>query len=665
MASVVAVVSVALTVYLVRVALWAAAAFLVVEIFLSFALRAWSVRAGSLAAIGALTTFVASGGHISVDRIVWFMAASTIGFAWLAIWQRVIVPDRPAHVARRSILVLGRLAADVVAAAALATNPANAAYAPNTLRTSLERVIACRRTVDDQLAALIPHVDGNVPIEELRVMLYSTQAALERLVDHVDQPQWPATVSDALATSISGLLKHLAEALIVPTNAPGLGEVAGEMQQLRAYLDELALEPMTGDEERRHRKAAPTIVATLGAADLVIESVSRAAALEGQARSVLTETIPDVTTIDRPVPPPRITGLRPTTALAVQAVVASVSAGLIALWVGIEQSRVVAYTAFLVIATSAGSSLRRAWTRVVATAVGATAGVVIAASVPRNPIFIGVVVVVGMFFTVFTAPVSNAAMVFWLSIATVPLAATEGMYLDLVKDKTIAALLAGCVAAVVVLTVLPIRLSESIRPAMLTYLDALDVALLALVPTHRDVDLRPATELDRAHSAFGATAASAADETQPFSQPDRVLAEQRLRIDAVHDAYLRLAPLLDDTSMRVLGWTRDDVDDVVGQLLVAVEATKSAIRGDPAAGASAGPMTASSLRLPEPAGDSELELAGQRQCIDNLNSTLTELARHSAEHRGRPSRPTAGRCNGQAGCELGLPRSTIQAVLGR
>ena len=142
------VVSVALTVYLVQVALWAAAAFLAVEIFLSFALRAWSVRAGSLAAGGALTTFVASGGHFSVDR--------------------------PADAARRSILVLDGLGADVAAAAAFATNPAYAASAPNTLHTSLDRVIACRRAVDEQLSALIPHVDGNVPIDELRVTLHST-----------------------------------------------------------------------------------------------------------------------------------------------------------------------------------------------------------------------------------------------------------------------------------------------------------------------------------------------------------------------------------------------------------------------------------------------------------------------------------------------------------
>ena len=58
-------------------------------------------------------------------------------------------------------------------------------------------------------------------------------------------------------------------------------------------------------------------------------------------------------------------------------------------------------------------------------------------------------------------------MVFWLSIALVPLFATEGRYLDLIWDKAVAALIGGCVAAGVAFTVAPIRLSRDFRPAVL------------------------------------------------------------------------------------------------------------------------------------------------------------------------------------------------------
>ena len=210
-------------------------------------------------------------------------------------------------------------------------------------------------------------------------------------------------------------------------------------------------------------------------------------------------------------------------ALAIQAVVAAVAAGLIAKAVGNEQSLVVAWTAFVVIAGSAGLSTRRAWVRLPATILGAVGGVAIAAFVPDNIFWTVAVVAVGVFFTIVTAPVSYPAMVFWMSIAFVPLFATEGRYLDLIRDKTVAALIGGCVAAVVALTIVPIRTSREIRPAVLTYLDALDEALESHLPGRGENTATTQAELDRAHAALAATAASAATETNVFAQPERVM----------------------------------------------------------------------------------------------------------------------------------------------
>ena len=189
-------------------------------------------------------------------------------------------------------------------------------------------------------------------------------------------------------------------------------------------------------------------------------------------------------------------------ALAIQVVVAAVAAGLIARSLGNEQSLLVAWTAYVVIAGSAGASTRRAWRGLAATILGATAGVVIAATVPDNVVWTVVVVTVGVFFTILSAPVSYPAMVFWMCIALVPLFATEGLYLDLIRDKAVAALIGGCVAAAVALTVAPIRLSRDFRPAVLRYLDALDAALESHLPAERDRRATTGTELDRAHSAL-------------------------------------------------------------------------------------------------------------------------------------------------------------------
>ncbi len=95
----------------------------------------------------------------------------------------------------------------------------------------------------------------------------------------------------------------------------------------------------------------------------------------------------------------------------------------------------------------------------------------------------------------------------------------------------------GAVAAVVALTVVPIRTSRDIRPAVLTYLDALDEALESHLPGREESVATAQAELDRAHAALAATAASAATETNLFAQPERVMSPEAVLVDAVHEAY--------------------------------------------------------------------------------------------------------------------------------
>ena len=90
--------------------------------------------------------------------------------------------------------------------------------------------------------------------------------------------------------------------------------------------------------------------------------------------------------------------------LAIQAVVAAVAAGAIARALGNEQGLVVAWTAFVIIAGSAGLSARRAIVRIPATIVGAVGGVLVAATVPDTVAWTIAVVAVGVFFTIVSAP---------------------------------------------------------------------------------------------------------------------------------------------------------------------------------------------------------------------------------------------------------------------
>src|SRR6202011_6091900 len=136
-------------------------------------------RAGSLAAIGALTTPMASAGHITMDRIGWFVLASTVGIGWLAVWQLLILPDDPVGSLTRSAHAFCRRVAEAVANVADALTTTSDRNTPDralkALRRSLDRVRSCRTVIDTELTgALVPHGFGRHDIEQLRVALYCT-----------------------------------------------------------------------------------------------------------------------------------------------------------------------------------------------------------------------------------------------------------------------------------------------------------------------------------------------------------------------------------------------------------------------------------------------------------------------------------------------------------
>ena len=160
-ASVVAAVAIVVTVELSRASVWAAVAFLVLQMFLSYALRSWSLRAGNVAVIGALITFLVGAGRITSDRIGWFVLASTVGFAWVTVSEYAILPDDPVRLLKRSVDVFCRSAGDAVASvvdALTATRDGNAPdRAAKALRRSLDRVMRCRTAIESQLfGALLP-----------------------------------------------------------------------------------------------------------------------------------------------------------------------------------------------------------------------------------------------------------------------------------------------------------------------------------------------------------------------------------------------------------------------------------------------------------------------------------------------------------------------------
>ena len=433
------------------------------------------------------------------------------------------------------------------------------------------------------------------------------------MTNQADDPRWTDMLPDDNAGSLTSTLRALANELRDNNvDSHSLDAIARELRCHRDRLhDALTSAPKSKVAPNPPPGTALAALATLGGAELVAQSISQATALvtaspvSPDAESASAASAAQ-TSVEEP---PAVRTLAPTMALAIQAAVAALLAGLIAKSLGNEQSLLVAWTAYVVIAGSAEASARRAWIWLAATILGATAGVAIAASVPDNIVWTVVVVTIGVFFTVVSAPVSYPAMVFWMNIALVPLFATEGRYLDLVWDKSVGALIGGCVAAAVALTVAPIRLSRDFRPTVLRYLDALDAALESQQPGETDRRATAGAALDRAHSALDTMIASALTKTHFFPQPGSPLTEQGVRVDAVHEAFLRLTPLLTDSSQRLHGWTDQQVEMSIRRLRDNVEDAKAAACGDAAA-----------------AYDTRLKPADSLWLTDNLHTRLADLA---------------------------------------
>jgi hypothetical protein len=159
---------------------------------------------------------------------------------------------------------------------------------------------------------------------------------------------------------------------------------------------------------------------------------------------------------------------------------------------------------------------------------------------------------------------------------------------------------------------------------VLTYLDALDQALESHLPSRAESTATMQAELDGAHAALAATAASAATETNVFAQPERVVNTEVVLVDAVHEAYLRLSPLLSDASRILHGWTDDRVETGVHRLRDAVATANAAARGD--AAPATDPGCKEDGQATTGAAAVTLELADSLWRAEELHTRLSDLA---------------------------------------
>jgi hypothetical protein len=180
----------------------------------------------SAVAIGALTTFLAGAGHSTSDRIGWFVLASTVGFAWLAVLEYVILPDDPLRSLKRSVDAFCQCAGDALASVVDSLNTTRdgtpSDRARNALHKGLARARSFRGAIDSQLSGALTCDFSQHDIEQLRVALYSTQKGLEEMADLADDPDWMQRLPDQIAWSIGKPCTHLPPPFgMMSTRSPG------------------------------------------------------------------------------------------------------------------------------------------------------------------------------------------------------------------------------------------------------------------------------------------------------------------------------------------------------------------------------------------------------------------------------------------------------------
>ena len=261
-----------------------------------------------------------------------------------------------------------------------------------------------------------------------------------------------------------------------------------------------------------------------------------------------------------------------TTALGIQAALASAAAFLLAILFGLPTPLVAFLSAFLVVSTTAGESARRAWLRVLGTIGGVMVGVIVGELAPDNLLIVLAISALALFMAVYVTALSYNWMVFWITVAVLqPLTLAPGLNLDVGLARIVNITLGAVAAAVMATTVLPLRTRVRFNAALAKFLGAVDQHLALFVG---NLMRGQAVALDDKEYAISAAYAklsglfpSAAYEYSPLSQRQNSLSQQTTQLSALHNYVTHLADEIeiadfasnDDTRRAVVSTLQDEI----------------------------------------------------------------------------------------------------------
>jgi hypothetical protein len=558
-------------------------------IFCSFAFRRWGLRSGELAMLATMGWYFGGSYGASTDQLGWYVLAVVVAVGWFAVWQFLILPYRPERSLEQAVAAFGRRAGELVVLVDRALWSARSGdTGPHDLREALRQVERTRKVIESQFpGVLAPRGWTASRLRGLQLELFEAERGLGQMVRAIESDGVDELPAD-VAESLSGLLRSLAGWLVARPSDPATRfeeDAAAFRVRVVAMAGDLD-ETQVMSESARWIGVAVRMSRGCAGVAAAIEEIRRL-----RVESVIAASEGRPTSRDRPRPTAQPLGpgprlrVHPTTALGVQAVVATGLAMLVAVALGMQHANWVFWSAFVVIAGSAGESVRRVFYRVLGTLVGTTVGALVVVTLPDEFAVVLTVVTLAVFFAVFFAPVSYVAMVFWMSLGSVVVFARLGEKTsDLVVQRPVTAALGAGIAAVVALVVVPVRVTSRYREHLAALLDAVAVAVERWVEVAVDRTARASAD-----DATGAVSVmyepierllpSLSFESNPLVQARSSLSGQSTHLAALLAALDQVAEAALDESERPIG----DSPVVLAardRVVAGLGATADVLRGD-------------------------------------------------------------------------------------
>jgi len=477
--------------------LLAAAILLLALMFLSFYLRRYGVRTAELGMSLLFAYYFSLLFGATLDTAWGFAAGAVVAIASVYCWQFVIRPYSPERYLRQAAAAFNSAVMDAVDACAQQLTAPTALTAPTSTSdeplaaapaaAALKRVHAARQAVEVQLIGLSAAPGWTDPaLRPLRMHLFDTEQSLQAMAASVAVcAQWRSQMPPALLNLAAQMPAGLKAALLEPHVAErteALALTGGQLvEQARAAVND-ALRP-----------ALAGLAGLAGASIRTAHSMQAIRALlaqAGAASSAAAGRVPQRQAAPPPAPPapastaPASTApaqqgaLHPTTILGIQAVVACGLTMLIGAWLDLNHAYWAFWTAFIVVAGPAGESLQKLIYRVIGVILGSLFGTLLAVLAAGNLFLLALLGLLAMMLALYMRVINYAWMAFWVTTFVGVLYNVEGEPLRTVLVfRPLDTVIGACVAALVVLFVLPIHVRDKFRAALVGLLKTTDAYL--------------------------------------------------------------------------------------------------------------------------------------------------------------------------------------------